>query len=378
METIRRCQQTCVDSLRQMPDHYPEEPFYTRALTELQEIEETMAVAVSDIDSFPPCTTPGCPHHEKNPVNSPTKKILTTPRNNNANNPGKRKDISSFEYPPLRKTARKIVLNHPVNEEINLSPNKYALSQDENDINPENPGSEVNKNNPPPQIRNPNTEPKNSTNQSTAQAQLPPPVMLLVEKNYKAQMAAITKEFPKIRSRLTGDFLKLYTDSSEERRLVYGHMANYKGCLFFPKPSKGAAKNKSNSYSNIYSSLVRPNVTYAQVANGASNSKSIPQMATRGLGFSAQTEARKTNPSSNRYNSNNNNFPNIPNFNHRSHFNNNNFNVQTTLQMTMHCLMQLSQILCNNNNLNSNNQQLNPNQIYPQIEASCNNINNNV
>ncbi|GFU85827.1 nucleic-acid-binding protein from transposon X-element [Trichonephila clavipes] len=33
-------------------------------------------------------------------------------------------------------------------------------------------------------------------------------------------MAAITKEFPKIRSRLTGDFLKLYTDSAEERCLV--------------------------------------------------------------------------------------------------------------------------------------------------------------
>ncbi|GFY75868.1 hypothetical protein TNIN_433081 [Trichonephila inaurata madagascariensis] len=59
---------------------------------------------------------------------------------------------------------------------------------------PENPGSEVNENNPPPQIRNSNTEPKNPTNQSTAQAQLPPPAMLLVEKNYKAQMAAITKE----------------------------------------------------------------------------------------------------------------------------------------------------------------------------------------
>ncbi|GFW79516.1 putative RNA-directed DNA polymerase from transposon X-element [Trichonephila clavipes] len=44
--------------------------------------------------------------------------------------------------------------------------------------------------------------------------------MLFVEENYKVQMAAITKEFPKIRSRLTGDFLKLYTDSAEERRLV--------------------------------------------------------------------------------------------------------------------------------------------------------------
>ncbi|GFU97830.1 hypothetical protein TNCV_2717311 [Trichonephila clavipes] len=44
--------------------------------------------------------------------------------------------------------------------------------------------------------------------------------MIFIEKNYKVQIAAITKEFPKIRSRLTGDFLKLYTDSAEERRLV--------------------------------------------------------------------------------------------------------------------------------------------------------------
>ncbi|GFT98644.1 uncharacterized protein TNCV_3829371 [Trichonephila clavipes] len=44
--------------------------------------------------------------------------------------------------------------------------------------------------------------------------------MLFVKENYKVQMAAITKEFPKIRSRLTGEFLKLYTDSAEERRFV--------------------------------------------------------------------------------------------------------------------------------------------------------------
>ncbi|GFS41574.1 hypothetical protein TNIN_216031 [Trichonephila inaurata madagascariensis] len=133
METIRRCQQTCVDSLRQMPDHYPEEPFYTRALTELQEMEVTMALAVSDIDSFPHVQPLAALIMKKNPVKSP-KKFINTPRGNNVNNPGKRKDISSFEYPPLRKTARKIVLNHPENEEINLSSNKYALSQDENDI----------------------------------------------------------------------------------------------------------------------------------------------------------------------------------------------------------------------------------------------------
>ncbi|GFW35905.1 hypothetical protein TNCV_1927361 [Trichonephila clavipes] len=114
-----------------MLDHYPEEPFFVRALTELQEIEETMAIAVSDIDSFDPCKIPGCPHHEKNPQNSPNKLTQSTPKMlNQTNSYGKRKDNSNFEYPPLRKTARKIILDIPTNEEINLSPNKFALPQD--------------------------------------------------------------------------------------------------------------------------------------------------------------------------------------------------------------------------------------------------------
>ncbi|GFX87254.1 uncharacterized protein TNCV_596031 [Trichonephila clavipes] len=45
METLRKCKQACVDALKQMPDHYPEEPFFVRALTELQEIEETISMA---------------------------------------------------------------------------------------------------------------------------------------------------------------------------------------------------------------------------------------------------------------------------------------------------------------------------------------------
>ncbi|GFW32587.1 nucleic-acid-binding protein from transposon X-element [Trichonephila clavipes] len=271
--------------------------------------------------------------------------------------------------------------------------------------------------------------------------------MLFVEENYKVQMAAITKEFPQIRSRLTGDFLKLYTDSAEERRLVvqllkrlkfqfytikakaerpvkvvikglprttnpeeikqdlemlgytpdrvtqligrktkralpiflitlprnldnlkifdlktlsypsirvegyngkgvtscytcnnfnhssencylnprcrkcgenhitrdcpikqkletaycincqiYENMENYKGCPSFPKPPKVAAKNNRNSYTNMYNSLVRPNISYAQATTGTVNSKNIPQMVTRRPGFSAQTEAKKTKP----------------------------------------------------------------------------------
>ncbi|GFW75024.1 hypothetical protein TNCV_2678921 [Trichonephila clavipes] len=138
METFRRCKQACVDALMTMPDHYPEEPFYVRALTELQDVEETMALAVSDIDSFEPCNMP---HHEKTPQNSPLKMTQSTPKiNPHDNNSGKRKDNSNFEYPQLRKNARKIILDIPDNEEINLSPNKFALPQGAQINNLENTG----------------------------------------------------------------------------------------------------------------------------------------------------------------------------------------------------------------------------------------------
>ncbi|GFT98655.1 uncharacterized protein TNCV_1901361 [Trichonephila clavipes] len=137
METFRRYKQACVDALMMMPDHYPEEPFYVRALTELQDVEETMALAGAQI--------------------------------NNLENTG------------------------PVASGSNLaSPREVTTNNGSN----------------------------NSANQNAPQNQLPPPIMLFIEENYKVQMAVITKEFPKIRSRLTGEFLKLYTDSAEERRFV--------------------------------------------------------------------------------------------------------------------------------------------------------------
>ncbi|GFY29274.1 hypothetical protein TNCV_4724021 [Trichonephila clavipes] len=150
METFRRCKQACIDALMMMPDHYPEEPFYVRALTELQDVEETMALAVSDIDFFEPCNIPGCPHHEKPPQSSPLKMTQSTPKiNPNINYSGKKKDNSNFEYPPQRKTARKIILDITDNEELNLSPNKFALPQGAQLKNFENSGPVANGNTTP-------------------------------------------------------------------------------------------------------------------------------------------------------------------------------------------------------------------------------------
>ncbi|GFR00681.1 uncharacterized protein TNCT_197001 [Trichonephila clavata] len=119
----------CIEELQAMPDHHPEDPFYARAATELQDIEEAIQLAVSDIDSFPPCVTPGCPHHENNsPPASPSRK---------ENNQTKRKDLSEFAFPPIRKTARKINLDLSQSVDDNLiSTNKFALPEN----NLENPG----------------------------------------------------------------------------------------------------------------------------------------------------------------------------------------------------------------------------------------------
>ncbi|GFU73149.1 hypothetical protein TNCV_294351 [Trichonephila clavipes] len=55
---------------------------------------------------------------------------------------------------------------------------------------------------------------------------------------------------------------------------VYGHMANWHGCPCFPKPPKGAAKTNKNTYTNLYNSFLRPNLSYAQVTNHSSRNSS--------------------------------------------------------------------------------------------------------
>ncbi|GFX51214.1 hypothetical protein TNCV_2735651 [Trichonephila clavipes] len=87
--------------------------------------------------SFPPCVSPGCPHHESasktnspkiSPNVTPTKRTLNFNINRTSN---KRKEDSDFECPPLRKTTKRQILNLP-NDSISISPNKFSLPNDSN------------------------------------------------------------------------------------------------------------------------------------------------------------------------------------------------------------------------------------------------------
>ncbi|GFW62892.1 probable RNA-directed DNA polymerase from transposon BS [Trichonephila clavipes] len=463
METFKKFKLACIAELQAMPDHHPDEPFYRRAVSELQEVEETINLAVSDLASFPPCVSPGCPHHDSGlkiitPKNSPdvtpTKRVLNLNSNRISN---KRKEESDFEYPPLRKTTKRQILNIP-NDSISISPNKFSLPSDSNIEEITGSQNAIPVVTPKPPTA---TGPTPSGNQNPGST-LPPPVMLRITETVRSQMKIINEKFPKIRSRTTGEFIKLYTDNLEQfhelltfaektkfqfyeikpknerpikvvlkglprnfkveeiqadleelgftpekvnqligrrskqpipvflvtlprsienlkifhlktlsylsirvegyngkgvtqcytcnhfhhnsenchlnprclkcgeghitrecpitERLetaycinceMYGHMANWRGCPCFPKPPKGTALNNRNSYTNIYNSIIRPNVSYAQAANPNKistnfNSQNKQPMAPKGPVNSAQIEANR-NPSANNRS--------IPNFN---------------------------------------------------------------
>ncbi|GFX08493.1 hypothetical protein TNCV_4020101 [Trichonephila clavipes] len=79
METFRRCKQACVDALMMMPDHHQMNPSTSEHSLSCKTSKKPWHWRISDIDSFEPCIIPGCPHHEKTPLNSPVK---STPEKN--------------------------------------------------------------------------------------------------------------------------------------------------------------------------------------------------------------------------------------------------------------------------------------------------------
>ncbi|GFU02320.1 hypothetical protein TNCV_1238331 [Trichonephila clavipes] len=151
METFKKFKLACIAELQAMPDHHPDEPFYRRAVSELQEIEETINLAVNV---------------------TPTKRVLNLNSNRTSN---KRKEDSDFEYPSLRKTTKRPILNIP-NDSISISANKFSLPSDSNIE--EITGSQ---NNIPVVTPKPPsaTGPTPSGNQNPVST-LPPPVMLRI------------------------------------------------------------------------------------------------------------------------------------------------------------------------------------------------------
>ncbi|GFY22933.1 hypothetical protein TNCV_2181941 [Trichonephila clavipes] len=55
-----------------------------------------------------------------------------------------------------------------------------------------------------------------STQNNTPRVPLPQPVMLFITKHYREPLKTLTMIFPNLRTKITGEFLKLYTNNHEE------------------------------------------------------------------------------------------------------------------------------------------------------------------
>ncbi|GFV58589.1 nucleic-acid-binding protein from transposon X-element [Trichonephila clavipes] len=528
---IRRLRIICnekgktVSLLRSDHGHDESDALYQLAWNEFQDVQGTLQQAVSDFDSLPQCTNPGC-SHLISPSNTPISTPPPSPTRRNCQL--KRKDEEDFEFPPLRKTARKTTLEDSddiiLDNQFTLLPNVIIKQQASSQVAP----STVNLKKP---TVNANVKPTQGTNA------LPPPVMMKITTTYREQVDTIKKYFPHLRLKTTGDYIKLYSNTDEQntavkhtlkslgyrfyvitpknerpikivikgfpktadpeniktdleaegfepdkvtqligrrtkqklpiflvtlprsienlkifdlktlahlnitvdgyngkgvtqcytcqnfhhnsdncflkprclkcgeehltkdcpikQRLetkfcincqVYGHMANWHGCPCFPKPPKGAAKTNKNTYTNLYNSFLRPNLSYAQVTNHSprNNSQNKQQMAPRRAETSRQTEAvnivptiqiqKETAPPIINSNQTPTANPNLLN-------SSNNNDIKALLSTTVQCLIQLLNAMNSSpnlaNNFNTvNSAQADANQMYGLIEASCNVINN--
>ncbi|GFX26646.1 hypothetical protein TNCV_4536561 [Trichonephila clavipes] len=157
-------------------------------------------------------------------------------------------------------------------------------------------------------------------------------------------------------------------------------MANWYGCPCFPKPPKGTAKVNRNSYTNLYISLIRPNLSYAQATSGkpANTNKKPQQMAPRRPETSRQTETVIQTPPIQNHNVNHQiSTTQTTNRNHDVPITNNNSDIKALLSTTVQCLIQLLNAMNTTpaiaNNFDTvNSAQADANQMYGLIEASCN------
>ncbi|GFY45609.1 hypothetical protein TNIN_154371 [Trichonephila inaurata madagascariensis] len=181
-----------ITSLKHSNAQDEHDPTFVEMVKQRTYYENRLEKAVSEFGNLPYCDTPGCPIHET-PTASPVKAI-----------PTKRKDEDGFTSPPPSKTSKNNV-SFQENFKLNLA-NRF------NNLKPqdtETAGTSRNIN-----ARNTTLQPK----ANPATNNLPPPIFLVITENHRTQMKKLDDLYPDLRSKLTGEYVKLYTDTDLQRR----------------------------------------------------------------------------------------------------------------------------------------------------------------
>ncbi|GFT98839.1 hypothetical protein NPIL_213511 [Nephila pilipes] len=161
-----------------------ESDFYKGAYGLYLAAKEAAEEADGEYLSFPKCPIPGCPLHTQLTI-TPEKRSKTI-----------NFDKKGFQTPPFRKQAKRKIIE---------TSNKFKNLKLQNEMSESQTIQEENEN-------------KNNDTEMTIKNQLPPPIMLKITKNYKQQLKELTLGYENLRTKLSGEYIKLYVDTSEQYR----------------------------------------------------------------------------------------------------------------------------------------------------------------
>ncbi|GFU09520.1 hypothetical protein NPIL_72941 [Nephila pilipes] len=167
-----------------------ESDFYKGAYGLYLAAKEAAEEAESEYLSFPKCPIPGCPLHTQLPITS-EKRSKTINFDN-----------ESFQTPPIRKQAKRKIIEQHFPEIIEIS-NKFKNLKLQNEMSESQTIQEENEN-------------KNNDKEMTIKNQLPPPIILKITKNYRQQLKELTLAYENLRTKLSGEYIKLYVDTPEQ------------------------------------------------------------------------------------------------------------------------------------------------------------------
>ncbi|GFT64070.1 hypothetical protein TNCV_4900751 [Trichonephila clavipes] len=173
-------------------------------------------MAVSEFTSQPFCNSPGCTTHHS-PLNSPTKI-----NEKNQEPPllrGRKTRMASHPLPVDKaQKNRRMISQAELNFKIDLQNKFDNLRIDQVAGSSSTNTAQAHDNN----IRPSNTTNRKTLNQNTKSNTtgnnnyLPPPVFLKITDDYRIQMKALNDRLPALRSKMTGEYFKLYTDTDDQ------------------------------------------------------------------------------------------------------------------------------------------------------------------
>ncbi|GFU83171.1 nucleic-acid-binding protein from transposon X-element [Trichonephila clavipes] len=198
----------------------------------LEEYQRLRQLAEGEFTSQPYCNTPGCTIHHTpscSPI-KPSQSLNKTSAIKRKDNEGGYTSPSSRQIAKTRRTTSindnnfKIDLRNKFN---NLRIEQVAgtsLSETANTQEKDTPNTTSNTN--------------TVTNTKANSKLLPPPVFLEITTEYRSQMKVLNAKYPKLRSKMTGEYLKLYTDTDDEYYEIQAFLESIKYKFFSITPKK--------------------------------------------------------------------------------------------------------------------------------------------